>query len=245
MAKLKHALRTPFAQSVTAWSAVQYVRVIRRLGRFTVENQEIVDDLVDSGAPFIVCYWHSRILMFQYLWRYRTKMNLLISRHPDGRLISLASSYFGLATIAGSSSKGGTQAFRAMLRALRAGECVAVTPDGPRGPRMRVSPGVIHTARMAGVPIVPIAFSASRRQILKSWDRFIVPLPFTDFVVRVGEPIVVDQNADEGQIEAIRLHLEDGLNDMTREIESRWGLSPVEPDPPRPHAGSVEAASRS
>lgn len=244
MSVVKRALRSSLAQGLTAWAAVQYVRIIRRLGRFTVENQETLDDLVARGQPFIVCYWHSRILMFQYLWRYPTRMHLLISRHPDGRLISRAAAYFGLTTIAGSSSKGGSEALRSMIRVLRAGECVAVTPDGPRGPRMRVSPGVVHTARVAGVPIVPVAFSASRRKILNSWDRFIVPLPFTEFRVRVGQPVTVDKDTDETIVDGICTGLEDRLNDMTREIETGWGLQPVEPDPPIERTEAMQAASR-
>ena len=244
MTILKRLLRSQTAHRVAAWFIAQYVRNVRRLGKITFENQETLDRLVADGQPFVVCYWHNRILLFQYLWRYPTQMHLLISRHRDGRLISRAAAYFGLTTIAGSSSKGGSEALRGMIRVLRAGECVAVTPDGPRGPRMRVSPGVVHTARVAGVPIVPVAFSASKRKVLNTWDRFILPLPFTEICIRVGEPIEVGKDADESMVDVVCQTLEDRLNDMTREIETGWGLHPVEPGPPIERATAMQTASR-
>ena len=243
MAIVKRILKSSFARNVAGWATAHYVRAIRPLGRLTFENKAALDKLIETGQPFIICYWHSRILMFPYVWPYRTQMNLLISRHRDGQLISHAAAFFRLNTIAGSSSKGGSQALRAMIRALRAGECVAVTPDGPRGPRMRVSSGVVHTARVAGVPLVPVAFTARRRMVMNSWDRFIVPWPFTGFRIRVGEPIAVDEGADERAIEGVCQLLEDRLNDMTREIETDWGLRPVEPDPPLDRSEAVQAAS--
>lgn len=244
MVTLKKVLRSTPAHRIFAWAAVQYVRIVWRLGRCTLQNGEILDGLVAEGKPFIVCYWHSRILMFQHLWRYPMKMHLLISRHRDGQLISRAAAYFGLTTIAGSSSKGGSHALRAMVRALKAGECVAITPDGPRGPRMRASAGAIYAARMAGVPIVPVALSASRRKVLNSWDRFVVQLPFTEFAFRVGEPMWIETGADESEIECARQLLEERLNDMTREIEEGWGLQPVEPAPSAHDLDMAEAAGK-
>lgn len=242
MSTLKRVLRHSPARSVAGRLIARYVKVIRVLGRLNIENAGVLDGLIDQGRPLIVCYWHSRLLLFPYLWRYRTKLNMLVSRHRDGMLISRAGARFGFAPIAGSSSKGGSQAVRAMIRALKAGECVAVTPDGPRGPRMRVSPGVVHTARMAGAPVVPVAFTASKRRVLGSWDRFILPLPFSDFRIRIGEPLEIAPDADDKTVEETRRILEERLNGMTVEIERAWGLDPIEPDPPAERIRPMGAA---
>lgn len=244
MVTLKQALRSTLAHRILAWCGVQYVRAVWRLGRCTLRNGETLDALVAAGRPFIVCYWHSRITLFPLFWRYPVKMHLLISRHRDGQLVARAGAYYNLETIAGSSSKGGSQALRAMVRALKAGECVAITPDGPRGPRMRASAGAIYTARMAGVPIVPVALSASRRKVFNSWDRPVMPLPFTDFSFAVGDPISIEADADDAQIETARRLLEERLNDMTREIEEGWGLQPVEPAPPARDGNAMEMAGK-
>ena len=97
---------------------------------------------------------------------------MLISQHRDGQLIARTVRRFGIASIAGSTSHGGSAALRAILRALKAGQCIGVTPDGPRGPRMRATGGAVDIARLSGVPILPAAFATSRRRVLGSWDRF-------------------------------------------------------------------------
>lgn len=156
------------------------------------------------------------------------RIKFLISRHRDGQLIARTVARFGIGTIAGSSSKGGALALRMMTRALQAGDCIGVTPDGPRGPRMRANAGVVHAARLAGVPIVPAAGVAARRRVLRSWDRFIVPLPFTGGIVRWGEPIEIADSVDP---ELARRRIEDTLNAMTRELETRCGHEPIDPAP--------------
>jgi hypothetical protein len=169
-------------------------------------------------------------------WPREMRIKFLISRHSDGQLIARTVARFGIGTIPGSSSKGGAQALRMMARALQAGDCVGVTPDGPRGPRMRANVGVVHAAQLAGVPIVPAAGVAARRRVLGSWDRFIVPLPFGGGVVRWGEPIEVSGDADT---EIARRRIEDTLNAMTRDLEARYGHVPIDP---APEAGVADTA---
>jgi 1-acyl-sn-glycerol-3-phosphate acyltransferase len=94
---------------------------------------------------------------------------------------------------------------------------------------MRAGKGVVRTARLAGVPLLPVTYAASRRRVLRSWDRFVLPLPFARGVIRIGAPIEVPANADDDDIERIRGHLESTLNDMTRELDARYGLAPITP----------------
>jgi lysophospholipid acyltransferase (LPLAT)-like uncharacterized protein len=156
---------------------------------------------------------------------------MLISGHTDGRIIADAIAHFGLGTITGSKSKGGLAALRAMVRALTNGENIGVTPDGPRGPLMRISPGIIAAAKLTGAAIVPLTFASSRRIILGSWDRFHLALPFSRGAFLWGEPLYVPKDADQVQIEALRLVLEARMNALTAEADRRCGHVPVEPAP--------------
>jgi lysophospholipid acyltransferase (LPLAT)-like uncharacterized protein len=166
---------------------------------------------------------------------------MLISRHPDGQLIARTVAHFGIRTVAGSSSRGGGAALRLMVKALKAGDCVGITPDGPRGPRMRASEGAIHVARLSGAPLVPAAFGARARKVLGSWDRFVVAAPFAGGAFVWGEPIEVARDADDAAIERARRTLEDSLNAVTAEADRLCGQEPVEPAP-MPAADPVPAA---
>ncbi len=158
-------------------------------------------------------------------------MNMLISQHRDGDLIAKTIGHFGLGTVRGSSKHGGAGALRSLVRALAQNHYAGVTPDGPNGPRMRASDGIISVARLSGAPIIPATFGASRRTILKTWDRFVVPFPFSRGVFLWGEPIDVARDADPAAQEAARKDVEDSLNALTREADRLCGRETVTPDP--------------
>lgn len=212
-----------------------YIRLVHLTGRWTVVRGELPDRLWDSGEPFILCFWHGRLLMMPYCWRRDRPIRMLISQHRDGQIIARTVSHFGIDTVTGSSSKGGAQALRAMLATLKEGRYVGITPDGPRGPRMRASDGIVTVARLAGVPVVPVAFGATRRRVLSTWDRFVVPLPFARGVFVWGEPIMV---ARDDAAETVRRRIEDALNAVTREADAMTDQAAIEPaEAPLPATG--------
>jgi len=175
-------------------------------------------------------------------------MHMLISAHRDGRIIADAVSYFDIQAIAGSTRRGGSAALRNMLKKLKEGDCVAITPDGPRGPAMSVSIGILNAARLAQAPIVPITYATSRRRILASWDRFHVALPFGRGVYLWGEPIEIGAELDEAGLERSRRLIEAQMVELTEEADRRVGHAA--PPPPisanaaaPPRAGNVVGAS--
>jgi lysophospholipid acyltransferase (LPLAT)-like uncharacterized protein len=222
-------LRDRRLRAFACWLVALYIRLVYATGRWRHIGIETPDRLGDAGRPFVLCFWHGRILMMPYAWGRRDQVHMLISGHIDGQLIARTVSHFGIRTIAGSSSKGGREAIRSMLKALKDRRWVGITPDGPRGPRMRAAAGIVNVARLAGVPIIPGTFGANRRWILKTWDRFCIPLPFCRGVFIWGEPIEVPRDADEAALEQARQAVEDGLNAITAEADRLCGCPAVEP----------------
>lgn len=220
-------------RSVVSWLTAIYIRLVYFTGRWTILGEEHPRALWEDGKPFLVAYWHGRILMMPHAWRTDMPMNLLISKHRDGAIIADAVAHLGLGTVRGSSSKdsdkGGARALRAMVKAVKAGQSIGITPDGPSGPFMRASEGVCATARLAGVPILPATYAARRRKVMKSWDRFIIALPFTRGVIIWGEPIHVDSKASSEDLDLVRARLEQAMIDLTREADLIVGAEPVLP----------------
>lgn len=144
-----------------------------------------------KGERIIAALWHGRLLMMPFGYP-GCPTTILISHHRDGEYITRIAERLGFTVVRGSATRGGAQAFRKLVHALREGRNVAITPDGPKGPRQRVKSGVIELSRLSGMPILPIAFGAWPRTILeKSWDRFLVPHLFARGVFVWGEPIYV------------------------------------------------------
>jgi lysophospholipid acyltransferase (LPLAT)-like uncharacterized protein len=161
-------------------------------------------------------------------WQRLAPMHMLISAHPDGQIIADAVTYFGVDSIAGSTKRGGSAALRTMLKRLKEGDCVGITPDGPRGPAMTASIGIVNVARLSRVPILPMTYATSRRRMLKTWDRFHLPWPFGSGVYLWGEPIEIAAELDEAGAEHARRLVESRMVEMVREADSRVGhqLSP-------------------
>lgn len=228
---MKALLRHDAVQHLLGWLISLYIRLVFRLTRWTyLGDAEVVADAA-AGRPFIVCFWHGRMILMPKFWRFTMPMYLLGSLHRDGQLILRTLRRFGVQSISGSSSKQGVRALRAMTRVLAEGGAVCIAPDGPRGPRMRVSPGIIALARLSGAPIVPITFSVERGKVLGSWDRFLLALPFGRGVFIAGPHLSVPRDADDQAMESARLELERRLNAITLEADRRCRRAPVEPAP--------------
>ncbi len=202
------------------------VKVLALTMRFEEKGSGAIAEMDREGKPFIAAFWHGHLLMMM-VSPYRRRSKTIISRHRDGEMISRAARLFGVGSVRGSTTEGGAQALKNAIRAIRAGYKMVVTPDGPRGPRHVVQPGVIELARVTGVPIIPVVFSSTRKKVFPSWDRFIFPLPFSKGVYFYGEPFFVERRIDREGVEAKRRELEEVMRQMTRQVENycetgRW-----------------------
>src|SRR5216684_4426669 len=220
-----------------------YIRFVYATGRWSVEGGEAARRHHREKRPFILAFWHGRLLMMPMAWPREVPIHMLISGHRDGRIIADAVGHFGIDSIAGSSSRGGGAALRLMVRTLKRGACVGITPDGPRGPAMQASQGIVAAARLAQVPIIPLAYATRRRRVMGTWDRFHLAFPFTEGLHLWGEPIEVPADADDAALERYRQLVEDRLNALGNEVDRRMGHDPVPftPSLPLPSGPSTSA----
>ena len=243
MRPLKRVLQSETLRRFFCWLASCYIRLVYRTGRWTVVGGEVPKRFWDEGQPFILGFWHGRLLMMPYCWDLGRTIFMLISQHRDGQLIARTVGHFGIKTAEGSTTRGGAQALRTMVKALNQGDYVGITPDGPRGPRMRASEGIVNVARLSGAPVIPAAFGTTRGRTLSTWDRFLVAWPFGRGVIVWGDPIHVERDAQPEAQETARRRIEDGLNAVTAKADQLSGRSPVEPAPTRESAPGVESGA--
>jgi lysophospholipid acyltransferase (LPLAT)-like uncharacterized protein len=173
---------------------------------------------VDPNQPhfrgrYLYAFWHENILIPAYHYG-RRDISVLISQHADGQLIAEACRHLGFRLVRGSTTRGGTEAIRQMLRASRSAH-LAITPDGPRGPRRHVQPGVVYVAARTGLPIVPIGIAFQRAWRMRSWDRFAAPHPWSAVTCVTTEPIAVPNDLSKDQLEHYRLKVENAMNEAT------------------------------
>ena len=228
----KRLLKNSAVRFALAGLCGAYLLLIRYTVRWTIQVPPETKRVLDEGGGYIGCFWHGRILVTCAAKQRDRQLHMLISGHRDGLLVARGSSIFGVSMVTGSSSRGGGGALRRMQRLLDDDQTVGITPDGPRGPRMRAKLGAIKIAQMSGAPLLPVSGGVTRRTVLSSWDSFCLAWPFCRGVVLFGEPITVPADLDPVQAEDLRLALESQLNALTAEADQQCGRAAIEPAPP-------------
>jgi lysophospholipid acyltransferase (LPLAT)-like uncharacterized protein len=182
----------------------------------TLRVRHVHPERIDATSRYILAFWHRQMLALLGRSRWRPPVAVMTSRSKDGDISSAVLALFGIVSARGSSTRGGSTALREILRMARAGKNIVFTPDGPRGPAGVVKDGVIFAAQASRLPIMPMAFAAKKFKQLRSWDRMIIPFPFSKGVIVYGELIVVPRH---GHLEEWRLKLEETLNELSEEAE--------------------------
>ena len=166
----------------------------------------------------IIAFWHQRLLLMPFL-PHQGRVAMMSGLHRDSEFIVRTIKRFGIEFARGSTTRRGLSALRGMIRFYRSGANLAVTPDGPQGPKYVVQMGVIELARQTGASILPVTYSASRKKVFNSWDNFIVPFPFSKLIYLWGEPLLVPRDIDKDGLEEKRLTLQDRLCKITAEAD--------------------------
>jgi lysophospholipid acyltransferase (LPLAT)-like uncharacterized protein len=171
-----------------------------------IHGEELLDRW-QRGERVILAFWHDRALMMPLQTRGQP-ICIMNSLSHDGEIVTRSVARWGIRSVRGSATRGGLRGFLQLVDAYRRGENLVLAPDGPRGPRCEAKPGVIHLGKATGAPIVPVSYAASRCVRLGSWDRLIIPLPFSRVVYVVEEALVIDRRASDEQLETSRQELQ-------------------------------------
>jgi len=163
--------------------------------RVRFEGFDAVQNLVDRDERFILTFWHRRLVMMPLAYSFRRRKGnedrgvaILASDSRDGERSTATWAYFRIHAVRGTASDDGAKALVRMIRAVKEGWDFGITPDGPRGPRQELKPGVLALARKTGAWIVPVCVAADRAVHLRTWDQMVLPLPFSKVTVRYGAP---------------------------------------------------------
>ena len=200
-------------ESLLATLAVFIIRAIFLTVRLKVDDRIGFGENAPKG-PLILCFWHNRILAItlaflrRYPHRERKGVTVLTSPSRDGEVLAQVMDKLGMGSVRGSSSRRGSQAMRELIRLVENQRDIAITPDGPRGPRYKLGAGAILLAQTTGAPLLPMHAKFSRCIQMKTWDGFIIPLPFSTVSVTVAETIPVPPNLTPEEFEATRQRVE-------------------------------------
>lgn len=181
-----------------------FLRLLASTWRMRTLNAGAFESRSASGKSWVFSLWHGEMLALLWAMRH-TQAAILISEHGDGEIIARAAMSLGYRTVRGSTSRGAGRALLSLTTQLEAGHPIAVTPDGPRGPRHSFAPGALMAAQRAGAPIIAIRAFADRVWRLRSWDQFEIPKPFARITVVLSDPVFVEAvNAREAATQTER-----------------------------------------
>lgn len=220
-------LREPLLQLAVALAPMLISAVLRLLSwtlRVRFENAERLFSEWDQHQV-ILAFWHNRLLMMPIAARGH-RVCIMNSQSRDGEIATRTLQRWGIPSVRGSATRGGTAGFLQLVRAFRQGYTLAIVPDGPRGPRYQVKPGILHLARATGARIYPVSYGATRFRQIGSWDRLIIPLPFARITYVVGDPLEVRRGAGDEEIAGLRAELEARMNRITARADDEAKRQP-------------------
>lgn len=208
---MRSLFQAEWVQATLAWLMAGWMRFCLSTLRLTVENRAAAERVWDAGGGVIVCFWHSKIALAAAAWDFERgqEPRALVSQSADGEVIARAIGMLGIPAIRGSSTKknhrgrlkakGGSEAFRELLRWVKAGNCIAITPDGPRGPARQMAEGAILIARMTRAPVLMMGLAARPAIRMQTWDHGLIPLPFARGAIVWGDPVIELEDTQEAR----------------------------------------------
>lgn len=222
---IKSFLRSKFIQIILSFCIFLYLQFVFLTSKKEYFFEDEKDREFYLKKNYILAFWHGRLAMMPFIKKFITKkINILISLHSDGRIIAYVMKFFLFNIISGSSTKGWVGAYKQMVYLNKQKETIVITPDGPRGPRQKVgNSNIVKLAKKFNLEICPTTFAIKRARIMKSWDRFVFPLPFSKVVFLFGKRInpydsrfLSDKEVEE--------YFERVMNDLCAQADSRVGF---------------------
>lgn len=213
MTKKAKNKNTSWHYAIVAYLIAGYLYFVGFFTKFIYKKNDLAKDL-DNNQKVIYAFWHNQQCFLLYPYRKRGMISVLVSMSSDGEYIARSLPKFKMKATRGSSTRGGFSALRGLIEDAKKGYNPALTPDGPRGPIYKASPGIIYLARKTHLPIIPAGVDCSHKFHVNSWDKFQIPLPFGRCAIVYGEPLYFDPQQDTKVLCDI---LTERLNKATKE----------------------------
>ena len=204
-----------------------YVLTVYKTSKVNLKNRKKIENLLERNESFIYSFWHDQLLMCPLTWQSNSNIKVLISKHRDGDIIAQLISNLGFEAIRGSThktnkikNKGGLLSARKMIKSLKNGISIGISPDGPKGPRHKVSEGILSISRLSESVILPVGIGFKKKWVLNTWDKFIIPKPFNEITVVWGDPISAITN--EKNNHQFKTKLESKMNNLTAQANKNY-----------------------
>ena len=214
----KKLLKHFIVQQLLAFIAFIYIVFVKITSNIKYENIDSPKKYWQNKKPFILAFWHGQLMTFSYTWKINKKLNILASSHSDGRFGASIARYFKVNNIP-ISSDSNNLSLRPIFKILNSNNYIAITPDGPRGPKEKVAEGIIKIAKISKVPIIPVGFGSSKNFCLKSWDSFLITLPFSKCRIVWGDSITIPENLEEQEIVTYKKIIEEKINECVKKAK--------------------------
>ena len=207
---------------VFPYGGLLLVKIIASTYRVKILDLQNESNILERDNSIIYASWHQRFFPGITLFAKRKPIAIIISQSRDGDFISRMVGLLGWYSVRGSSSRGGSQALRRVNELAACGYKIGHLVDGPRGPFGVIKPGLLRIAQIAGKPVLPTIISAQKKWVFNSWDKFIVPKPFSRIIIRFAQPIYVPPKLDEKEFEKKRLLIEQTLKELYEDTDRIW-----------------------
>ncbi|HPA69721.1 MAG TPA: lysophospholipid acyltransferase family protein [Bacteroidales bacterium] len=208
--------------SILPYAGFMFVRILSSTYRLRIVDPHNESTCIEKDGSIIYASWHQRFFPGITFFASRRPIAILISQSRDGEFISHIVNILGWHAVRGSSSKGGSQGLQQLKKLSKRGYRIGHIVDGPQGPFGVVKPGLLRIAQVSGLAIVPTITSSDRHWTFGSWDRFLVPKPFSRVIIRFGEPFYIPPDLDEDEFEKRRLHIGQKMKELYEDTDLFW-----------------------
>jgi lysophospholipid acyltransferase (LPLAT)-like uncharacterized protein len=235
MIKVRYFFYHPVIQYSLAKLIALYLRFVLLTSKKYYHFNNEVEDLVKSKKSIIIAVWHDKVaLSHDVFTKVRKKykkynFHVLASKHGDGMIIGKILNNFKIKSIYGSTRKEGKEKrgislvdFRKIFKLLKSGAAICITPDGPRGPRHKITGHLVNIAKISQAPIFPASYYISNKKIFNTWDKFVFPLPFSKIYFYIGEGIKIPKNLNENKISNYNDQIKKALDDACNQSKKLY-----------------------
>jgi hypothetical protein len=229
--KIKKLLKTQAVIRTLSFLIFIYSKFVGLTCRWSISNiEEVQKALGDSNAVWVS--WHAKATMMPFFWQkyFNRPMSALVSPHQDGQLIAHFLTWFHITPVNGSSNENPRQSALELMRAIKDGQDLYLSPDGPRGPRMRMKKSPIYYAQKTGKPVIFVSFSTDKALIIeKAWDKTMIALPFAKGYFALSKPLYIPAELTDEEFEEYRQKFEDMANELSVQCDTAVGRTPIMP----------------